>query len=256
VDNSLLFSALHSICESGDDQQNRFVIMATTRPEILDQLKLLLRRDLKLGTDIPIPDDMPFSGSDADFDSLDILLLLSSIEKQFKLKIPSEAVGKEVFRNLSTLAAYIEAHVPTTNNDDALARLPHRDPFRFLSRVTHIKEGESAEAIWSLTGAEPFFAGHFPGNPLVPGVLIAEAMAQVSGLAGPPGSIEGKLVHVDVRFDRPVAPPADLILRSRHLRTIGMLQQFEVSASIGQETVARGMLTLSRPRDGAPGGTL
>ena len=229
--------------------------MATTRPDILDQLKLLLRRDLKLGTDMPIPDDMPFSGSDADFDSLDILLLLSSIEKQFKIKIPSEAVGKEVFRDLSTLAAYIEAQMPTSN-DDGLSRLPHRDPFRFLSRVSQIKEGESGEAVWSLTGTEPFFAGRFPGNPLVPGVLIAEAMAQLSGLVGPTVSNEGKLVHVDVRFDRPVAPPAEIILRSRHLRTIGILQQFEVSASIGQETVARGMLTLSRPREGGPGGTL
>lgn len=230
--------------------------MATTRPDILDQLKLLLRRDLKLGTDMPIPDDMPFSGSDADFDSLDILLLLSSIEKQFKIKIPSEAVGKEVFANLSTLAAYIEAQMPTTSHDDTLGRLPHRDPFRFLSRVTQIKEGESGEAVWSLSGTESFFAGHFPGNPLVPGVLIAEAMAQLSGLVGPTVSNEGKLVHVDVRFDRPVAPPAEIILRSRHLRTIGILQQFEVSASIGQETVARGMLTLSRPREGGPGGTL
>jgi 3-hydroxyacyl-[acyl-carrier-protein] dehydratase len=231
--------------------------MAISRPEILEQLKLLLRRDLKLGPDIAIPDDMPFTGSDADFDSLDILLLLSSIEKQFKIKIPSEAVGKEVFRNLSTLAAYIEDHMPASNaGDDLLQKLPHRDPFRFLSRVTQLKAGETGEAVWSLSGTEPFFAGHFPGNPLVPGVLMAEAMAQLSGLVGPTASNQGKLVHVDVRFDHPVAPPAEIILRARHLRTIGMLQQFEVSASVGTETVARGMLTLSRPREGGVGGTL
>lgn len=230
--------------------------MASSRRDILDQLKLLLRRDLKLGADIAIPDDMPFSGTEADFDSLDILLLLSSIEKQFKIKVPSEAVGKEVFANLSTLAAYIEAQMPGDAGNDPLQRLPHREPFRFLSRVTRIKEGESGEAVWSLRGDEPFFAGHFPGNPLVPGVLIAEAMAQLSGLVGPPASNEGKLVHVDVRFDRPVAPPADIVLTSKHLRSIGILQQFEVSASVGQDTVARGMLTLSRPREGGPGGTL
>jgi 3-hydroxyacyl-[acyl-carrier-protein] dehydratase len=231
--------------------------MAISRPEILDQLKLLLRRDLKLGPDIAIPDDMPFTGSDADFDSLDILLLLSSIEKQFKIKIPSEAVGKEVFSNLSTLAAYIEDHMPTPDGgNDLLQRLPHRDPFRFLSRISQLKEGESGEAVWSLKGTEPFFAGHFPGQPLVPGVLIAEAMAQLSGLVGPTASNQGKLVHVDVRFDHPVAPPAEIIIRSRHLRTIGILQQFEVSATVGQEIVARGMLTLSRPRDGGVGGTL
>lgn len=242
--------------------------MANVRPETLEQVKLLLRRDLKLGSDIAIPDDMPFSGTEADFDSLDILLLLSSIEKQFKIKIPSEAVGKQVFRNVSTLAAYIDEQISqragTGDRDSAgsgetpdyLRRLPHRDPFRFLSRVTAIKDGESGEALWSLNGSEPFFAGHFPGNPLVPGVLIAEAMAQLSGLVGPVASDQGKLVHVDVRFDEPVIPPAEVVLRSRLLRTIGALEQFEVSAAVAGVTVARGMLTLSRPRAGVTGGTL
>lgn len=231
--------------------------MARSRPEILDRLKVLLRRDLKLGPDIAIPDDMPFSGTDADFDSLDILLLLSSIEKQFKLKIPSEAVGKAVFRNLSTLADYIEQHTKAgADMEDPLSRLPHRDPFRFITRINQIQAGESGEGVWEVKGTEPFFAGHFPGNPLVPGVLIAEALAQISGLVGPPAANEGKLVHVDVRFDRPVAPPAQIILRSRHLRSVGILQQFEVSALVGNDTVARGMLTLSRPREGGPGGAL
>lgn len=227
--------------------------MTRSRQEILDQLKVLLRRDLKLGPDIAIPDEMPFTGTDADFDSLDILLLLSSIEKQFKLKIPSEAVGKEVFRNLSTLADYIEKHAsPGAAMSDPLSRLPHRDPFRFVTRVNSIQPGDSGEGVWEVNGSEPFFAGHFPGNPLVPGVLIAEALAQFSGLVGPPAADEGKLVHVDVRFDRPVAPPAQIILRSKHLRSVGILQQFEVSALIGEETVARGMLTLSRPRHEGP----
>jgi len=231
--------------------------MASPKAETIEQLKVLLRRDLKLGPDIPIPDDMPFSGTEADFDSLDILLLLASIEKQYKIKIPSEAVGKEVFRNLTTLAAYVDEQTgASAMPEDYLARLPHREPFRFLTRVTSIKEGESGEAVWSLTGSEPFFAGHFPGNPLVPGVLLAEAMAQLSGLVGPTESKQGKLVHVDVRFDRPVAPPAEIVLRSKHLRMIGALQQFEVSASVGNDTVARGMLTLSRPKEGMVGGAL
>jgi 3-hydroxyacyl-[acyl-carrier-protein] dehydratase len=231
--------------------------MATPKPETLEQIKLLLRRDLKLGPDIPIPDDMPFVGTEADFDSLDILLLLTSIEKQFKVKIPSEAVGKEVFRNVSTLAAYVEREAGRNGaKPDYLARLPHREPFRFLSRVNEIKENESGEAVWSVTGKEPFFAGHFPSQPLVPGVLIAEAMAQLSGLVGPATSTQGKLVHVDVRFDQPVSPPAEIVLRSRHLRSIGDLQQFEVSAAVANAVIARGMLTLSRPGDRMPGGAL
>ena len=218
---------------------------------------MLLRRDLKLGPDIPIPDDMPFVGTEADFDSLDILLLLGSIEKQFKIKIPSEAVGREIFRNVSTLAAYIDEQMPSDGPmSEYLARLPHRDPFRFLSRVTRVSEGESGEGVWQVNGAEPFFAGHFPGQPLVPGVLIAEAMAQLSGLIAPTDARSGKLVHVDVRFDRPVAPPAEIVLRSKLLRTVGGLHQFEVSASVENQPVARGMLTLSRPRPGEPGGAL
>ncbi len=232
-------------------------MMTSERPEILEQIKVLLRRDLKLGPDIPIPDDMPFVGTEADFDSLDILLLLTSIEKQFGIKIPSEVVGKEVFQNVSTLARYVEREAGRGRVEpNYLERLPHRDPFRFISRVVSIKAGEQGEAVWVLSGKEAFFEGHFPNRPLVPGVLIAEALAQLSGLVGPSDSRDGKLVHVDVRFDRSVSPPAEIVLRSRLLRAVGELEQFEVSASVGEEAVARGMLTLSRPRAGTPGGAL
>src|SRR5580700_200865 len=85
-------------------------MISTPRPQTLEQVKALLRRDLKLG-EAPIADDMPFFGTDVDLDSLDILLVMTSIEKQFKVKIPSEAVGKQVFENVSTLAAYIDQHL-------------------------------------------------------------------------------------------------------------------------------------------------
>jgi len=111
-----------------------------------------------------------------------------------------------------------------------------------------IEEGRRAVGIKAVSIGEPFFAGHFPGQPLVPGVLIAEAMAQLSGLIGPGKFPHGKLVHVDVRFDKPVSPPAQSVLRSRVLRCVGELQQFEVSALVEEVTVARGMLALSRPR--------
>jgi 3-hydroxyacyl-[acyl-carrier-protein] dehydratase len=221
--------------------------MSSPRPHTLEQIKVLLRRDLKLGPDIPIPDDMPFSGTEADFDSLDILLLLTSIEKEFNVRIPSEAVGKEVFRNVSTLAAYIDQQMKQANEKpDYLARLPHRDPFRFISRINEIRQGDHGEGVWELSGSEPFFAGHFPGQPLVPGVLIAEALAQLSGLVGPGNATHGKLAHIDIRFEKPVTPPAQIILRSKVVRALGELAQFEVTALLGDTAVARGMLTLSR----------
>jgi 3-hydroxyacyl-[acyl-carrier-protein] dehydratase len=61
--------------------------------------------------------------------------------------------------------------------------LPHRAPFLFVSAVTAVAPGLSAAGTWQLTGNEPFFAGHFPGRPTLPGVLMIEALAQLGAIA-------------------------------------------------------------------------
>jgi 3-hydroxyacyl-[acyl-carrier-protein] dehydratase len=97
-----------------------------------------------------------------------------------------------------------------------------------------------------VTGDEPFFRGHFPGEPVVPGVLIAEALAQLSGLVGlHDDGPRGRLAQADLRFDTPVIPPADIRLTSRLERSFGALRQFQVEARAGDAVAARGTLVLA-----------
>src|SRR3954467_12667270 len=148
-------------------------------PNVLEQIRTILRRDLKLGPDAPLPEDMPFFGGNVDLDSLDMLLLVTSIERQFGLRIPNEAVGKEVFQNVASLARYVQDHAgknaaapaPQPAQVDWLAHLPHGKDFRFITRVLEVRPGEMARAVWTLPGSEPFSAALSPGKPIVPGVL-------------------------------------------------------------------------------------
>ena len=133
---------------------------------------------------------------------------------------------------------------------DALERLPHGEPFRFVDQIIELAPGEAGVGVWRVTGREAFFAGHFEGNPIVPGVLIGEALAQMSGIVGACSGGEqkvrqGMLAQIDLRFRQPAAPPADILLHAQRRRLIGALDQFNVRAMIGDVELAAGTLTLA-----------
>ncbi len=142
---------------------------------------------------------------------------------------------------------------------EILDMLPHRPPFRYISAVQHLDPGVSGEATWELHGDEPFFSGHFPGQPIVPGVLIAEALAQLSGLVTRAVEVSaynpelpevaaplpvGKLAHVDVRFHHVAVPPVTIRLKSIFLNRLGTLYQFEVYAFVGDQMASKGRISL------------
>lgn len=146
-----------------------------------------------------------------------------------------------------------------------IGRLPHRPPFVFLSEIATLTPGERAEGAWNVTGDEPFFAGHFPGRPVIPGVLLAEALAQLAGLVGFSGGdpkaqrraedhaagahAPALLTQVNVKFLRPVTPPAEIRLSAEWARSMGSLSLFNVEARWGRHVVAHGSLTLAAPEE-------
>src|SRR3954471_15156476 len=109
--------------------------------------------------------------------------------------------------------------------EEILCLLPHRPPFLFVDRVLSIEPNQSILAERLLRPEEPQFAGHFPGQPIMPGVLIAEALAQASGLllglsaklAGGPPPAQPKsffLAATSIKFQHPAVPGDVLLLRA------------------------------------------
>ncbi|MEH6652162.1 MAG: 3-hydroxyacyl-ACP dehydratase FabZ [Motiliproteus sp.] len=124
--------------------------------------------------------------------------------------------------------------------------LPHRYPFLLVDRVTELTEGESIVAYKNVTVNEPFFDGHFPDHPVMPGVLIVEAMAQAAGILGfktmgktpQDGSIYYFVGSDKLRFKRPVVPGDQLLLEASILSEKRGIWKFGVKASVDGELVS------------------
>jgi 3-hydroxyacyl-[acyl-carrier-protein] dehydratase len=127
-----------------------------------------------------------------------------------------------------------------------LERLPHRYPMLLIDRVVEIHPGRSLRALKNVTYNEQFFSGHFPSRPLMPGVIVVEALAQAASVlalmsTGPlaPAAASLHFVGVDkARFRRPVMPGDQLLLSVHCEPDLNALLRFSTVALVGEERVA------------------
>ncbi|HXU77006.1 MAG TPA: 3-hydroxyacyl-ACP dehydratase FabZ family protein [Methylomirabilota bacterium] len=133
----------------------------------------------------------------------------------------------------------------------ALASLPHGPEFRFLDRLLELTPGQSAVGQYTVHGNEPFLAGHFPGTPLFPGVLLVEAAAQLAGTAAQSDPRHAPLADLKLTAVRgakifgTARPGETILLNARILSRLGSLIQAEASATVNGRPVLEVQLTLS-----------
>ena len=134
-----------------------------------------------------------------------------------------------------------------------MVRLPHRYPFLLVDRVLELLPGESIRAVKNVTYNEPFFPGHFPGRPVMPGVMIIEALAQAAGILCfvttnviPDHNTRFYFVGIDgARFRRPVVPGDQLLLTAQLERSLKGIWRFSTAALVGNEEAAHAQMMLA-----------
>jgi 3-hydroxyacyl-[acyl-carrier-protein] dehydratase len=134
-----------------------------------------------------------------------------------------------------------------------MLRLPHRYPFLLVDRVLECVRGQSIRALKNVTYNEPYFTGHFPQRPLMPGVMIIEALAQTAGLLAflsadelPDDNTRFYFVGIDkARFRRPVEPGDQLILQAQFERNFKGIWRCATVAEVGGEEVAHAHIMIA-----------
>jgi 3-hydroxyacyl-[acyl-carrier-protein] dehydratase len=133
---------------------------------------------------------------------------------------------------------------------EILKRLPHRYPFLLVDRVIEIERGKSLRALKNVTMNEPFFIGHFPHRPVMPGVMILEALAQAAAILAfdnidvrPDDKTVFYFAGIDrARFKRPVEPGDQLMLHVTLDRIKSGIVKFTTDARVGDSVVAEAEL--------------
>jgi 3-hydroxyacyl-[acyl-carrier-protein] dehydratase len=134
--------------------------------------------------------------------------------------------------------------------------LPQRYPFLMVDRVIELDPGKKIAAVKNVSYNEEFFSGHFPGKPVMPGVLMIEAMAQASILllcAGKDGSLSQSYTYylgsTKVRFLHPVTPGDQLLITAQPVKVLAGIGIVEASITVGGKEVCRGEISFSAKKN-------
>ena len=141
----------------------------------------------------------------------------------------------------------IPADATSLDINEIMKILPHRYPFLMVDRVIKI-EGNTIQAVKSVSINEPFFEGHFPGHPIMPGVLQLEAMAQVAGIltlgkAENWGKIAYFMAADSVKWRKPVLPGDTLVIDIEIMKSRGKIGKAKGVCSVAGETVSEAVVT-------------
>lgn len=148
------------------------------------------------------------------------------------------------------------------NAKEILTLLPHKYPFILLDQAYDIEPGIKGYGIKNISLNEWFFQGHFPSEPIVPGVLITEALAQLTAVVtisqamnikhkevkaekGPPPFM-GYLAKTDIKFIKPVVPGEQIVLFCEQIKNFSNLSQWKVSAKVGKKEVTTGFMHMAQ----------
>lgn len=143
--------------------------------------------------------------------------------------------------------------------EEVLELLPHRNPFQFVDHVTRFKNGKMIETEYCSTGDEDFFKGHFPGNPILPGVIVTDALAQTAGLLygfSKQENLKGTdreneppelffLAAANVKFITPAFPKENIVMSAQLENVYANLYNYRVEAISKRKVIQKGTLTLA-----------